>query len=182
MRVYCSELAREDTKGNGFLQKTTNTLVSGIRIGTNRKVREFVFESDDSDFFVCTVAKRGLELKEETFVAPICPGSCTAREHRSIDQVARTEGAAIDIKTTFSGSFHGSDPELNSFGKMVPVRKAFRGFQYRESTKSIYSAPSGWPWEETTNGSSHLGPRYWGGVQLSNEKQDRQYVCRRSKQ
>ena len=151
MRVYSSELAREDTKGNGFLPKTTDMLVSGIRLGTDSRVREFAFESDDSDSFFCTVVKRGLELKEEGFVAIICSCSCTAREHRSIDQVAKTEGAVIDIKTTFSGSFRGSDPELNSFGKLVQVREAFRELKYRESAKSIYSAPIGWPWNETMN-------------------------------
>ena len=76
-----------------------------------------------------------------------------AQECRSIDQVAKTEGAVIDIKTTFSGSFRGSDPELNRFGKMVQIREAFRERKYRESTKSIYSAQIGWPWKETTNGS-----------------------------
>ena len=124
--------------------------------------------------FSRTVVKSGLELKKESFVAPICPGSCTAREHRSIDQVAKTEGAVIDIKTTFSGSFRCSNPELNSFGKMVQVREAFREFKYRERTKSIHSAPIGWPWKETTNGSfSRLGPRCRGGIQLSSEKRDR---------
>ena len=162
-RVYCSELVREDTKGNDFLSKTTNMLVSGIWIGANRRVREFGFKSDDTDPFVRTVVKKGLELKEESFVAPICPGSCTAQERRSTDQAAKTEGAVIDVKTTFSGSLRGSDPELDSFGKMAQVREAFKESKYRESTKCTCSVPIGWPWKETTNGTCfHLGPRCRG--------------------
>ena len=128
------------------------------------------------------MVERGLELKEESFVAPICPGSCAAREHRSIDQVAKTEGAVIDIKTTFSGSFRGSNPELNSFGKMVQVREAFGDFEFRESTKSIYSAPIGWPSEETTHDSFFPpGSKMLGGNPAEHRK-TRQAICRRNKQ